>query len=431
MKVLLIGSGGREHAMAWKLRQSPQVRELFCAPGNAGIEGSATLVPIKATELDKLLSFAKDNKIDLTVVGPEQPLVEGIVDLFEKHGQKIFGPSKAAAMLEGSKVFSKDFMQKYGIPTARYENFSAGERGRAEKFLSEMTFPVVVKADGLAAGKGVVICETLGEALRAFDEMTDGNKFGSAGAHVVIEEFLQGEEVSVFVVTDGSDFVTLASAQDHKRIQDGDRGKNTGGMGAYAPAPIVNDTLLEQITAQVIRPTLDGMRKDGTPYRGCLYCGLMITEAGPKVLEYNCRLGDPEAQVVIPLLNGDFAELLMSVAQGKLNSQHAKVHSGAAVCVVMASKGYPDDYKTGKKISGLDAFPHGNDTVVFHAGTRKHGNDIVTSGGRVLGVTAMGQDLESTIAQAYNAVEHISFDGVQFRRDIGKKALTRLQRSVQ
>ncbi|HEY4612294.1 MAG TPA: phosphoribosylamine--glycine ligase [Bacteroidota bacterium] len=431
MRILLIGSGGREHAIAWKLRQSPQVHELYCAPGNAGIGQHATLVPVKATELEKLLAFAKEKYIDLTVVGPEQPLVEGIVDLFEQHGLSIFGPRKAAAMLEGSKVFSKNFMRTYGIPTAQYASFGAGEQAAAEKFLRECSFPVVLKADGLAAGKGVVICETADEAKKAMDDMMVAKIFGAAGERIVIEEFLQGEEASVFVVSDGSNFVTLAPAQDHKRIFDGDRGKNTGGMGAYAPAPIVDEALLRRTTDEIIRPTLDGMRKEGTPYRGCLYCGLMVTAAGPKLLEYNCRFGDPEAQVVIPLIEGDFAELLLSVAQGKLNPQAAQTAGRSAVCVVVASKGYPDEYETGKVISGLDGFHAENNVVVFHAGTKKSGEDIVTSGGRVLGVTAMGQDLETTIEKAYGAVGTISFDGAQFRRDIGQKALKRLQRSVQ
>ncbi|MCI0706369.1 MAG: phosphoribosylamine--glycine ligase [Ignavibacteriae bacterium] len=429
MRVLLIGSGGREHAIAWKLRQSRHVQELYCAPGNAGIEEYAMLVPIKAAENEKLLAFAQEQKIDLTVVGPEQPLVEGIVDAFEERGLKIFGPRKAAALLEGSKAYSKNFMQKYSIPTARFKSFSANEVAEANRFLQGTTFPVVLKADGLAAGKGVLISETKEKAQRAFEDIAVKKAFGAAGEKVVIEEFLEGEEVSVFVVTDGTEFVTLASAQDHKRIFDGDRGKNTGGMGAYAPAPIVDEALLRQITEQVVRPTLDGMRKEGTPYRGCLYCGLMITKSGPKVLEYNCRFGDPETQVVIPLIAGDFAELLFSVADGRLDNRNARLHSGSAVCVVMASKGYPDEYETGKVISGFDKFSHGDDVVVFHAGTKKNGSDILTAGGRVLGVTAIGQNLESTIQKAYQAVEKISFDGAQYRRDIGQKALKRLDKA--
>ncbi|MGH2567443.1 MAG: phosphoribosylamine--glycine ligase, partial [Bacteroidota bacterium] len=288
-------------------------------------------------------------------------------------------------------------------------------------------------ADGLAAGKGVVVCESLDQALGALAEMMLEKKFGSAGERVVIEEYLNGEEASVFAIADGSDFFLLAPAQDHKRILDNDMGKNTGGMGAYAPAPLIDAELIERITNEVIRPTLEGMRKEGTPYRGCLYCGLMVTTSGPKLLEYNCRFGDPEAQAVIPLFDGDFARLLMSAAEGKLNANGARLHTGSAVCVVMASRGYPDEYETGNKISGLDAFRGRDDVVVFHAGTQRRGNDVVTTGGRVLGVTAIGfaQDIEATVEQAYRAVETISFDGAQYRRDIGRKALNRLQRSLQ
>ncbi len=433
MKVLVIGSGGREHAIVWKLRQSPSVTELFCAPGNAGIGQQATLVPIRATEKEKLLRFALENKIDLTVVGPELPLVEGIVDIFEEHGLKAFGPRKVAAMLEGSKAFSKQFMKKYGIPTAQFRSFSASERSKAEQFLQERSFPVVVKADGLAAGKGVVICEDRSTATRAMDEMLSGKIFGSAGERVVVEEYLQGEEVSVFVLTDGAEFLTLVPAQDHKRIFDGDRGKNTGGMGAYAPAPVVDEPLMQRIVEEVVRPTLEGMRQEGTPYRGCLYCGLMITPDGPKLLEYNCRFGDPEAQVVIPLIAGDLAALLMSIATGRLDSNAVSLRSGPAVCVVMASEGYPDEYTIGRSISGLSSLENVDDIVVFHAGTRKQGVEILTAGGRVLGVTALGfgQDLARTIEQAYQAVSKISFEGAQFRRDIGHQARERMQGTIQ
>lgn len=425
MKVLVVGSGGREHAIVWKLRQSPRVSELYCAPGNAGIERQATLVPVKANEYEKLLAFAKDKQIDLTVVGPEQPLVDGIVDLFEQNGLKIFGPRRAAAMLEGSKVFAKDFMQRHGIPTARYGRFTVDQRTEAEKFLQVLSMPVVIKADGLAAGKGVVIAETMDDARRALDEMMVRKQFGAAGERVVIEEFLRGEEASVFAVTDGSHFVTLAPAQDHKRILDGDRGKNTGGMGAYAPAPIVDDLLMQRIVREIIRPTLDGMRAEGTAYRGCLYCGLMITDSGPKVLEYNCRFGDPETQAVIPLIESDLAELLLSVAEGELDSSSLRMRSGSAVCVVMVSRGYPDEYETGKEISRLESLEGERDVVVFHAGTKRQGNTVVTSGGRVLGVTAFDQELEKAIARAYDAVSRITFEGAYVRRDIGQKALKR------
>ena len=433
MKVLVVGSGGREHALVWKLRQSPSVTELFCAPGNAGIGQQATLVPIKATELNQLLTFSRENEIDLTVVGPELPLVEGIVDLFEQHGMKIFGPRKAAAMLEGSKVFSKEFMGRHKIPTARSQSFSATDLSDAKLFLQSLSLPVVIKADGLAAGKGVVICQSRSEAVQTLEEMLSVRAFGSAGDRVIIEEYLQGEEASVFVLTDGKDFMTLAPAQDHKRALDGDLGKNTGGMGAYAPAPLVNDTLMQQVVRDVVRPTLSGMQQDGMPYTGCLYCGLMVTEDGPKVLEYNCRFGDPEAQVVIPLIEGDAAALLLSIAKGTLDARGISTRPGSAVCVVMASGGYPDAYETGCKISGLDSIDNEGGLVVFHAGTKKEGNDLVTAGGRVLGVTALGldRDIEKTVAAAYRGTSKISFEGAHFRRDIGLRAVKRLQRNTQ
>lgn len=424
MNVLVIGSGGREHALVWKLRHSPRVRKLYCAPGNAGISQHCELVPLKPTDMEGLLRFAKEKQIDLTVVGPEGPLVQGIVDLFETNGLAIFGPRKAAARLEGSKVFSKDFMMRYGIPTARFQSFTMGQRFEAERFVHELVPPIVVKADGLAAGKGVLICETAEIAVAALTDIMVHRAFGSAGERVVIEEFLAGEEASVFAVTDEERYVTLAAAQDHKRVLDGDLGKNTGGMGAYAPAPIVTNEMLRRVEREIIIPTLKGMKADGTPYTGCLYCGLMITETGPKVIEYNCRFGDPEAQVVIPLIQGDFAELLLSVAEGKLDPGTAGRHAASAVCVVMASRGYPDDYETGAVVRGLDSFTAEDGIVVFHAGTKKEGDEIKTSGGRVLGVTAIGyeHDLQETIRNAYTAVSKIAFDGAYYRSDIGHKA---------
>lgn len=430
MNVLVIGSGGREHALVWKLRQSLTVEKIFCAPGNAGIEQLATLVPLKATDVRGLLKFAKDNKIDLTVVGSEQPLVEGIVDTFEEHGLKIFGPSKAAAQLEGSKAFSKDFMARNRIPTAGYRNFSSAQYEEAKAYIRTLKSPIVVKADGLAAGKGVIICSSQAEALIALEEIAVHRAFGEAGERIVVEEFLEGEEASIFVLTDGDRFALLASAQDHKRILDGDLGKNTGGMGAYAPAPIVNETLLHQVVREIIQPTLDGMIALGTPYRGCLYVGLMMTSDGPKVLEYNCRFGDPETQVVVPLIDGDLAEIFLSIAQHRLDTTKVKIHLATAVCVVMASHGYPDEYQTGKQIYGTDAFKAEDGIVVFHAGTKKDHNDVVTSGGRVLAVTAIGMqhDLEQTIQNAYNAVQKITFDGAYYRSDIGQKGLKALRR---
>ncbi len=427
MNVLVVGSGGREHAIVWKLRQSPHVRKIFCAPGNAGIADVAELVPLKVTDLEGLLRFTNEHEVDLTVVGPEQPLVEGIVDFFEEHGLKIFGPRKSAAMLEGSKAFAKDFMARHGIPTARYRTFTKDQRFEAERFIHELAPPIVVKVDGLAAGKGVLICDTKEAALTALTDVMVYKTFGRAGEKVVIEEYLVGEEASVFALTDGERFVTLSPAQDHKRILDGDAGKNTGGMGAYAPAPVVTPALLRRIEQEIILPTLHGLKQEGTPYTGCLYCGLMLTDTGPKVIEYNCRFGDPEAQVVIPLIESDFARLLLSVAEGHLDPAGVRLHAASAVCVVMASRGYPDEYETGKVIHGLDSFTLEDGVVVFHAGTKREGNALLTSGGRVLGVTAIGyaHNLEETIRNAYTAVHRIAFDGAYYRSDIGQKALRR------
>lgn len=429
MKVLILGSGGREHVLAWKLRQSPSVNELYCAPGNGGIGDVAQLVSLRLTDRNELVRFAKEKKIDLTVVGPEQPLVEGIVDLFQAHGLSIFGPTKAAAQLEGSKVFAKDFMVRNQIPTARFRNFTKESMYEAERFIHELSPPIVVKADGLAAGKGVVVCETKDLAIDVSNEMINSHSLGYAAGNIVIEEFLDGEEASIFVITDGKEYTILPAAQDHKRILDGDKGKNTGGMGAYAPAPIITSHLLEQIEREIIKPTINGMQKEGTPYIGCLYFGLMITETGPKVLEYNCRFGDPEAQVVIPLIDGDFAQLLYLVAAGNISEGHIKLHKATAVCIVMASGGYPDDYETGKVIHGLDAAKSSDGVVVFHAGTRKEGNQVLTSGGRVLGVTAIGfeNDLSGTIQDAYRVVNRIAFDGAYYRSDIGEKGAARLK----
>jgi len=431
MNILVIGSGGREHALVWKLHQSPRVKSIFCAPGNAGIEQFAVPVQLKPADIKGLLKFAKEKKIDLTVVGSEQPLVEGLVDVFEENGFKVFGPSKSAAQLEGSKVFSKDFMVRHNIPTAGYRIFTAAEYDSAKKYINTLNPPMVLKADGLAAGKGVIICNDRQEALVALDEIVLKKAFGGAGDKIVIEEFLAGEEASVFVLTDGDRFAMLSSAQDHKRILDGDLGKNTGGMGAYAPAPIVTKEILEQVVRKVVNPTLNGMKQEGFPYRGCLYIGLMITAGKIKVLEYNCRFGDPETQVVVPLIDGDLAEIFLSIAERKLDPSKVKLHQATAVCVVMASQGYPEKYQSGKQIYGLENSRMEDGVVVFHAGTRKDGGKIVTSGGRVLGVTAIGfnDELDQTILNAYNAVGKITFDGAYYRSDIGKKALKYLHTS--
>jgi phosphoribosylamine--glycine ligase len=428
MNILVIGSGGREHALVWKLRQSPTVGNIYCAPGNAGIGQLADLVSVKADDTKALLKFVKDKKIDLTVVGPEIPLVGGIVDAFEEKGFRIFGPSRYAAQLEGSKVFSKNFMIKNGIPTAKYRNFNSNETEEIKKYINAMEPPIVIKADGLAAGKGVLICRSRQEAHAGVEDMIVNHAFGAAGDRIVVEEFLEGEEASIFVLTDGERFSILSSAQDHKRILDGDLGKNTGGMGAYAPAPVVTTGILQKTIREVINPTLDGMRKEGYPYRGCLYIGLMITAEGIKVLEYNCRFGDPETQVVVPIIDGDLAEIFMAVAQHKLDPSIVKQHSATAVCVVMASHGYPDEYETGKKITGLENIKQEEGAVVFHAGTMRDGGTIITAGGRVLGVTAIGfnDELEDTIRNAYRAVEKITFDGAYYRSDIGKKGLGRI-----
>lgn len=427
MKILVVGSGGREHALCWKLKQSPNVSTLFCAPGNAGIEQVAQIVPLKSHEIDALLQFAKKERIDLTVVGPEQSLALGIVDVFEKNGMAIFGPNRSAAQLETSKVFAKDFMVRHGIPTARHGSFSANDEDQARHFIDGLALPVVVKADGLAAGKGVIICQSKPDAVKAVREMIDEKIFGAAGDRIVIEEFMTGEEASLLVITDGERSVSLAAAQDHKRIFDGDKGKNTGGMGAYAPAPLVDKPMLDRISKEIVHPTIEGMRSEGMPFRGCLYVGLMITSLGPRVVEFNCRFGDPEAQVVLPLIDGDLAEILYSAAIRRLNPDTVHQHAASAVCVVMASQGYPDDYDVGKKIYGLEKMLADDGVVAFHAGTRKSGDAIITSGGRVLGVTAIGYQhaLEETVRSAYSAVDKITFDGAYFRRDIGQKGLQR------
>lgn len=428
MNILVIGSGGREHALVWKIHQSPRVEEIFCAPGNAGIAELAKCVDIKATDIHVLSEFVKANDIDLTVVGPEQPLTVGIVDHFEREGLKIFGPSKLAAELEGSKVYAKQFMKKYGIPTAAFGTFDRTHRPQAMRFIEQLVSPIVVKADGLAAGKGVLICESKQQALQALDAITGEKAFGSAGDRVVIEEYLDGEEMSVFALTDGADFVLLTPAQDHKRIFDGDAGKNTGGMGAYAPAPAGTRRMMETIRATIVEPTIQGMLKEQRRYKGCLYVGLMLTSTGPKVLEYNCRFGDPEAQVVLPLIENDIVELFLACVSGEIRKTQFTAKNESAVCVVMASQGYPDSYEAGKPIQGLDSeFEQG--VMTFHAGTKREADTIVTAGGRVLGVMATGlkNDLQATVDKSYRAVTKISFEGAYYRRDIGKKGVERLK----
>jgi phosphoribosylamine--glycine ligase len=422
MKILVIGSGGREHALVWKLKQSSQISEIFCAPGNGGIAGLARCVDIKADDIPALLKFAKDNKIGLTVVGPEIPLVNGVVDAFEKEGLKIFGPSKAAAKLEGSKVFAKEFMVKHHIPTAKYLAFDTLEGAVAG--LDEFSLPLVVKADGLAAGKGVIICATKAEAKAALSEIMAKKVFKDAGVRVVLEEFLVGEEASILAVADGKNFIILESSQDHKRIFDQDKGPNTGGMGAYSPAPVVTPVLMKKIVSQVIKPVIDGMKKEGAPFKGILYAGIMATKQGPKVLEFNTRFGDPETQAVLPRLKSDLVDVMLASAEGRLAGMKLQWDRRPCVSVVMAAGGYPGDYATGKVITGFEKVS--SDAVVFHAGTRKDGDFIVTSGGRVLAVTALGYDIKDAIKNVYAEVKKISFDGMQYRRDIGKKALDRI-----
>jgi phosphoribosylamine--glycine ligase len=424
MKVLVVGGGGREHALVWKIAQSPLVEKVYCAPGNPGTAQLAENVAIGVDQLDQLLAFAHESNIDLTVVGPEQPLSLGIVDLFESHGLKIFGPSQNAAFIEGSKAFSKDLMQKYKVPTAAYGVFT--DQAEAEAFIRQTGAPIVVKADGLAAGKGVIIAQTCEEAIAAVRDMLSGNAFGSAGSRVVIEEFLSGEEASFLVITDGKNIIPLASAQDHKAIFDGDLGPNTGGMGAYSPAPVVTPDIHDKAMQQVIRPAVDGMAAEGRPYRGVLYAGLMIRDGQVKTLEFNARFGDPECQPLLMRMKSDIVPVLLAVANGDLTGMEIEWHNKAAVCVVMAAEGYPGDYRKGDVINGLADAAQLEDVYVFHAGTAQKDESCVTNGGRVLGVTALGDTVQESITGAYRAVERINWNGVQFRRDIGKKALGRI-----
>ena len=424
MKILVVGGGGREHTLVWKIAQSTEVGRIYAAPGNPGMAQLAECVDIGADDMDKLLAFAIRERIDLTVVGPEVPLALGIVDRFEERGLKIFGPSGKAAELESSKGFSKDLMAKYGIPTARYGRFTSSEE--AVRYVREQGAPIVVKADGLAAGKGVLICRTQAEALEAVRTIMEDQAFGAAGQEVVVEEFLEGEEASILALTDGETILPLVASQDHKAIFDGDGGPNTGGMGAYAPAPVVTEAVLERVMEQVLRPAVDGMAKEGRLYKGVLYAGLMIKDEKLKVVEFNCRFGDPESQVVLPLLKTDLVALMMAVAEGRLGEMKLQESDDAAVCVVMASGGYPGSYEKGKRITGLEAARDMDDVVVFHAGTAERDGAIVTDGGRVLGVTAVGADIGCAIDRAYEAVGKIHFEGAYYRKDIGAKALARL-----
>ena len=425
MKILLIGSGGREHALALKISQSPRVTKLYCAPGNPGIAELAECVNLAADNIPGLKDFAVQNKIDLTVVGPEVPLTFGITDEFEAAGLKIFGPAKAAARLEGSKQFAKKIMHKYKIPTAKYETFTDAQKALEYVYMSK--FPVVIKADGLAAGKGVTVAISLVEAKRAINAALKDKVFGEAGAQIIIEEFLTGEEASLLAFCDGRNFVPMVSAQDHKAVYDGDKGPNTGGMGAYSPAPVVTDAVLKQINETVFRPMLDAMAKEGAPYKGVLYAGLMLTADGPKVIEFNCRFGDPETQAVLPRLQTDLTDILEACIAGKLDTQNIVWTDAAAVCIVLAADGYPGKYAKGLEISGIAAAKSLPDTYIFHAGTALQDGKLVTAGGRVLGVTALGADIKTAIKNAYKAAEQITFAGLHKRKDIGQKALARLK----
>lgn len=426
MKVLVVGSGGREHALVWKLSQSKRVDKLYCAPGNAGIRKLAACIDLSSNDIKGLRQFAVKNKIDITVVGPEDPLTRGIVDEFEKKGLKIFGPTAAAAELEGSKVFTKNFLKKYNIPSAEYEVFTT--MSPAKKYIDKIGAPCVVKADGLAAGKGVILCETKAEAKNAVDLIMKDKAFGTAGNSIVIEEFLRGEEASFIAFTDGKSVLPLPTSQDHKAIFEGDRGPNTGGMGAYSPAPVVTEDIAKRVMDEVILPTVRGMAAEGRPYKGMLYAGLMIEEDRLNVLEFNCRFGDPECQPLLMRLRSDLVDVLEAAIEGRLDRIKLDIDPRPTVCVVMASGGYPAKYKTGKRISGLVKADKVKDVEVFHAGTAIKDRSVVTSGGRVLGVTAIGSNISSAIDQAYKVADMIDWPGKYLRRDIGHRALSRLEK---
>ena len=426
MKVLIVGSGGREHTLAWKIHQSPLLSALYCAPGNPGTARLGRNLPVSASDLDGLLEVARGEQIDVTIIGPEAPLVDGLVDRFQAEGRKIAGPSRQAARLEGSKVFAKDFMQRHGIPTARYR--TCGEAGEAARGLErgEYEFPVVVKADGLAAGKGVLICRDLEESLQAVRLVMEKRAFGEAGERVVIEEFLEGEEVSFMVFTDGRRIVPMVPSQDHKAIYDGDQGPNTGGMGAYSVDWLLTPELRQEVLDRIIGPTIEGMAAEGSPFRGVLYAGLMLTDDGPRVLEFNVRFGDPETQVLLPRLESDLLEVFSSIARGELAEGGLEWADDATVCVVLAAPGYPGSYPKGIPIEGIEEAEAESGTVVFHAGTTRRNDILVSSGGRVLGVTSRAADLKRAIDLAYRGVEKIEFEGKYCRRDIGARGLARM-----
>lgn len=419
MKILVVGSGGREHTIIWKIAQSPVVTKLYCAPGNGGISTLAECVPIKAMDIEGIVKFSKDNMIDLVVVAPDDPLAAGMVDELEKAGIRAFGPYKNAAVIEGSKAFAKDLMKKYSIPTAKYETFDNYEH--AIEYLKHQEYPVVIKADGLALGKGVIIAQGFDQAQEAVNSMMNDKVFGSAGNKVVIEEFLVGPEVSILAFTDGKTIKPMVSSQDHKRVFDNDEGPNTGGMGTFAPSKIYTPEIADYCMERIMKPTIEAMNKENRKFKGVIYFGFIMTKEGPKVLEYNARFGDPETQVVLPQLESDLVQIFNAVIDEKLSEVDIKWSNSAAVCVVMASGGYPGKYDTGLHISGLTDAEHDTNTVVFHAGTKCENGKFYTAGGRVLGVTAHEPTMEQAIEKAYQAVGKISFKGAHFRKDIGRK----------
>ena len=422
MRILVVGGGGREHAIVRKLKESPRVTALYCAPGNGGIAADATCVPIRATEVERLAQWAAEEKMDYVVVAPDDPLCMGLVDELQKRGVPAFGPDRAAARIEGSKVFAKDLMKRYGIPTASYRAFDDAQAALA--YVRGLKTPVAVKADGLALGKGVILCRTAAQAEEAVNDMMCKDRFGASGRRVVVEEWLEGPEVSVLCLTDGRTLVPLASAMDHKRALDGDQGLNTGGMGVIAPNPFYTEAIARQCMSEIFLPTVRAMQSEGCPFRGCLYFGLMLTAQGPKVIEYNCRFGDPEAQAVLPLLQGDLLEAMLAVTRGELDQVPLSAKPGASCCVIAASGGYPEHYETGKPIFGLEQAQQ--TAHVFHAGTRREGGALLTAGGRVLGVTATAPTLSQAVSRAYEAARHISFEGMHMRSDIGARALRAL-----
>lgn len=419
MKVLVVGGGGREHALVWKLSRSPRVKKIFCAPGNAGISSLAECVNIQAENIPAIVDLVRQHKFDLTVVGPEAPLVAGLVDRLEAEGYPVFGPRQRAAELEGSKVLAKEVMRKYNIPTAEYEVFE--DAAEARSYIRKVGVPCVIKADGLAAGKGVIVAEDEQVALDAIDFIMRDRAFGAAGTRIVIEECLRGEEVSLLAFTDGEQVIPMIPAQDHKRVFDDDKGLNTGGMGAYAPAPVLTEAQKREVMEKVMIPTVRGMAQEDRPYKGVLYAGLMMTAKGPKVLEFNARFGDPEAQPILMMLESDLDDVIGAILAGELNKVNLRWSEGAAVCVVLASGGYPGDYAKGLEISGLDAMPE--NVVAFHSGTAMRNGRVVTAGGRVLGITAKSGSISEAIDQAYQGVSRVRFEGMHYRRDIGQKAL--------